>query len=354
MPELATQSDVPLAPLTTLQLGGAAEHFLRVARRPQLIAALRWAKKRRIPVTLLGGGSNVIVPDAGLSGLTLQVAIRGVQRVRAGQFLRVTASAGEPWDELVASCVHQGLAGLECLSGIPGLVGATPIQNVGAYGQEVADTICAVEVLDRKSLEVKRLRPHQCRFTYRGSRFKDDPARFVVLSVEYELQAGGAPALRYAELQRALAHEAAPSLSLVRETVLKLRAAKSMLLDASDENHRSAGSFFTNPIVTRRKASAVAARAVARGLIATATEMPRFPQDDGHVKLAAGWLIERSGTRKGERHGPVGISTRHALCLVHNGGGSTRELLSLATLVASRVKDVFGVELAREPVLLGQ
>ncbi|MBI3217878.1 MAG: FAD-binding protein, partial [Bacteroidetes bacterium] len=203
MPEPVIQSNVPLAPMTTLRLGGVAEHFVRVTRRQQLVDALRWAKKQGMRVSVLGGGSNVIVSDAGIAGLTLQVAIRGVQRVQEGNQVRVTARAGEAWDPLVASCVQKKLAGVECLSGIPGLVGATPIQNVGAYGQEVSDTISGVEVLDRKSLEVKWLRPRQCRFAYRASRFKAAPERFLVLSVEYMLRAGGAPTLRYAELQKA-------------------------------------------------------------------------------------------------------------------------------------------------------
>ncbi len=349
----AVRTRVSLAPLTSLQLGGAAEHFVRVEDRPALLDALRWARDRTLPVTLLGGGSNVVVSDEGVPGLTIAIATRGVSRSREAGRVNVRAQAGEPWDALVAACVSDQLAGVECLSGIPGLVGATPIQNVGAYGQEVSDTIVRVELLDRETLSVTTRNASECAFAYRHSAFKEAPARYIVLAVELSLVERGAPALRYAELSQALAAERAPSVQQVRETVLSLRAKKSMLLDANDENGRSAGSFFTNPIVSAGQAAEVVARALAAGMVRDAAEVPRYPLPDGRVKLAAGFLIERSGTRKGEQHGPVGISTKHALALVHRGGGSARELIALAKLVQQRVQDVFGVALVPEPVMVG-
>jgi len=353
MSELLIQTQVPLAALTTLELGGAAEHFVRVQERAHLLEALRWAKLRGMPVTLLGGGSNVLVSDAGVAGLVIQMASCGVQHVHESTHVRVTARAGEPWDAFVASCVQRNLAGIECLSGIPGLVGATPIQNVGAYGQEVADTISSVEVLNRKTLKARWLRPKDCGFGYRASMFKEQPERYVVLSVEYELLENGAPGLRYEELGKALEATATPSLAAVRDAVLALRAKKSMVLDPLDENRRSAGSFFTNPIVSPAQADSVVARALAHSMVTDAAQVPRYAQSDGRVKLAAGWLIERAGTRRGERHGHFGVSSRHALSLVHHGGGTTRELLELAARIVERVQGAFDVTLTREPVLLG-
>jgi UDP-N-acetylmuramate dehydrogenase len=347
---------VPLAPRTTLGLGGAARYFARVESEAALIAALRWAQERSLPVAVLGGGSNLVVSDAGFEGLVIAIALRGVHSTVRGSSVQIDAAAGEPWDELCAHCVERDLAGIECLSGIPGLVGATPIQNVGAYGQEVAQVIAAVRVLDRASLQVHTLGPEQCGFGYRDSGFKRNPERAVVLSASFALRLGGEPSVAYAELARALATRAggsAPSLQHVRETVLGLRRAKSMLLDSSDENGHSAGSFFLNPVVDAGQAERVAGTAVAAGLIASSGELPRYPAAEGKVKLSAAWLIERAGFRKGERRGAVGISTRHALALVHHGEGSSAELLAFAREIQTRVQQRFAVALELEPVLLG-
>jgi len=330
---------VPLAPRTTLALGGPARFYVEAEDDAALIEALRWARAEGVEARVLGGGSNLIVADAGFDGLVIEVAQRGLQ-IDGG---RVTAAAGEDWDAFVARCVAEDLAGVECLSGIPGRVGATPIQNVGAYGQEVSQTIERVRVLDRESLAQRELTPDDCAFAYRDSMFKRDPGRFVVLEVTFALAPGGAPLLAYAELQKALAADAAPSLARVRETVIALRRRKSMVLDPADPNGRSAGSFFTNPIV----APEVAARIVE----ASDAPVPRWPTDDGRVKLAAGWLIERAGMCKGTRRGAVGISTAHALALVHHGGGTTAELLALADEVRAAVEAKYGVRLIREPTL---
>ncbi|MCB9595540.1 MAG: UDP-N-acetylmuramate dehydrogenase [Sandaracinaceae bacterium] len=333
------QEHVPLAPRTSLELGGPARFFVEATDDTMVAEALAWAARRGVPARVLGGGSNLVVADAGFDGLVIEMAQRDLQI----DGNRVRAAAGEPWDVLVARCVDAGLAGLECLSGIPGRVGATPIQNVGAYGQEVAETIRAVRALDRATGHEQLLTPAQCAFGYRDSMFKRDPDRFVVLEVTFELVAGGAPALRYAELARAFEGDASPSLSEVREKVIALRRTKSMVIDASDPNRRSAGSFFTNPIVAPEVADAVVA--------ASEAPVPRWPTEDGRVKLAAGWLIEQAGMSKGTRRGAVGISSAHALGLVHHGGGTTAQLLALADEVRDAVRARFGVTLEREPVL---
>ncbi len=339
---------VPLAPLTTLEVGGPARHFVEAQDEAAVVESLRWAAARGLPVAILGGGSNVLVADAGFDGLVIRVAPRGRRFETTGTgVVTLTAAAGEPWDDLVADAVGRGLAGIECLSGIPGLAGATPIQNVGAYGQEVAETIQTVRVLDRATLQVRELGAGECAFGYRDSRFKRQPDAFVVLAVAFALRADAAPTLRYAELAAALAGTARPSLAETRAAVLGLRAKKSMVIRAGDPNRRSAGSFFTNPIVGAATADEVARRA-------GAPQMPRFPAGAGRVKLSAGWLIERAGFTKGTRRGAAGISTAHALALVNLGGARADELIALAVEIVGAVRARLGVTLAPEPVLVGQ
>lgn len=320
-----------------------------------MIEALRWAESEGLRVLVLGGGSNLVIGDAGWDGLVLCIGLRGFQVDRSAGRLRVQVGAGEPWDEVVGRTVQEGWAGLECLSGIPGLAGATPIQNVGAYGQEVAEVIVGVHVWDRMTRSRRVLTAAECGFGYRDSTFKREPERVVVLAVDLELRPGGAPTLRYAELARAFgeASTAAPSLTEVRERVLALRRSKSMVLDPSDPNGRSAGSFFTNPVVEAAAAQVLVEQALREGLVEHAAAVPRYPAEGGRVKLAAAWLIEAAGFHKGERRGAVGISSRHALALVHHGGGTTRELLELAAEIEARVQARFGIVLRREPVLVG-
>ncbi|MET0344151.1 MAG: UDP-N-acetylmuramate dehydrogenase [Polyangiales bacterium] len=338
-----------LGPRTTLGLGGAAACFVEAQTRDVVHDALAYAREHALPVHVLGGGSNLIVPDAGVSGLVLHVATRGVEVNAHHDHAMLTVEAGESWDALVARSVEAGLLGVECLTGIPGLVGATPIQNVGAYGQEVSEVIDAVEVLDRQTYLTAWLSARECGFGYRDSRFKREPERFVVLAVRFRLATSGRPTLRYPELQRAVAaRSATPSLHEVVETVRALRASKGMLIDASFEP--SAGSFFTNPVVSVREADDVLARARARGTIVETRELPRFDAGSGRVKLSAGWLIERAGIVKGLRRGPVGVSSLHALALVHHGGGTTEALMALADEVRQCVAAAFGVMLEIEPV----
>jgi UDP-N-acetylmuramate dehydrogenase len=350
------QDHVPLAPRCTLELGGPARHYLRPGSEEEVRAGLRFAIDRRLAVGVLGGGSNLVIADRGFPGLVIDTGgLRGRRLVEAGgDEVHLCAAAGEPWDELVAFSVEQGLAGLECLSGIPGSCGATPIQNVGAYGQEVADVLRSVRVMDTVSLEVSELSAAACGFGYRESRFKREPGRHVVLAVTFALRRGGAPTLRYQELVSALAKAGGtPDLAAVRRAVLGLRRGKSMVIDPLDENRRSVGSFFMNPVLGEAEAEAVARRAVALGVVGEGAEVPRYPAGPGQVKLAAGWLIERAGLRRGARRGAFGISPKHALALVHYGGGRTEELVAFAGEVRGRVRERFGVVLRPEPVAWG-
>jgi UDP-N-acetylmuramate dehydrogenase len=365
--ETALQIDraVSLAPYTTLELGGAAEYFALISARAQLLEALEWARAQGQPITILGGGSNVVVSDRGVPGLVLKLATRGISvtRLEADAQL-VEAQAGENWDGVVQLCVDAELAGVECLSGIPGSVGAGPIQNIGAYGQELAQVVQAVEVLDIAQGTTHWVERSDCQFDYRMSRWKRQPGREIVLAVRLALRASTGGHVHgharsetlYPELAKALPADSKLSLNDIRLAVLGLRRGKSMLLDAGsihDENRRSVGSFFLNPVVSPETARAVLDTALRSQLIRTEHELPRYPQASGEIKLSAAWLIERSGTAKGERHGQVGVSTKHTLALVHHGGASTRDLLALANLLQTRVQNCFEIALTPEPVLLG-
>lgn len=340
---------VPLAPFCTMGVGGPARYFLEARDAATVQGALAWARRRGVALRVLGGGSNLLVGDDGVDALVVRIGLRGVTSRRRGADVVVTAAAGEPWDELVGRAVERGWAGLECLSGIPGSVGATPIQNVGAYGQEVSETLVHVRALDTRDGTVRTLSNRECGFTYRDSMFKSgEPGRWVVLAVQYRLRPGGAPAVRYAELQRHLGGRGLtrPSLADVRASVLAIRRSKSMVIEAGDENQRSCGSFFTNPLVP----PAVAAKVQA---LAGDAAMPQWPQPDGSVKLAAGWLIERAGLSRGLRDGPVGLSTRHALAIVAHEGAQARDVARLARHVQTVVAERFGVRLTPEPVFWG-
>jgi UDP-N-acetylmuramate dehydrogenase len=340
----------PLAPYCTLRVGGPARFLVEAPDEAAVLAAVHWADARGLPVRVLGGGSNLVIADEGVDGLVVKIALRGVTSRESAGSVEVTAAAGEPWDDFVHHTVEQGWAGLECLSGIPGLVGATPIQNVGAYGQEVSDTLTAVRALDRESRRVVTLAPGQCGFGYRDSLFKSGaPGRYVVLAATYRLAPGGAPALRYADIAREVQARgvAQPSLGDVRETVLRVRRSKSMVLDAADPNARSCGSFFLNPIVDGAALAAIDARAA--GLT-----MPRWPQADGRVKLSAAWLIEHAGFTRGQADGPVGLSTRHSLAIVCHDGARARDVAAFARRVRAGVEARFGVRLHPEPVFWGR
>jgi UDP-N-acetylmuramate dehydrogenase len=340
---------VALAPFCTLGVGGPAHFFAEARDESGVVEALAWARRRGVAFHVLGGGSNLVVADEGVDALVVRVAARGIQVHEEGGAVEVTAAAGEVWDDLVGRAVAQGWGGLECLSGIPGLVGATPIQNVGAYGQDVSETVTRVRALDTTTGRIVTLTAADCGFTYRDSIFKSgEPDRYVVLAVAYRLRPGAAPTVRYAEVATHLERGgvAAPGLGQVREAVIAIRRSKSMVIEAGDPNRRSCGSFFTNPVVPADQAEKVAA-------LAGDPAMPRWPQPDGSVKLAAGWLIERAGFRRGQREGPVGLSTRHALAVVAHDGARARDVLDFARRVQATVEERFGVRLIREPVLWG-
>ena len=331
-----------LADLTTLRLGGPPARYVEAADEAAIIAAVRAADE---PLLVLAGGSNVVVADAGFPGTVVHIKSRGVR----ADDNTLEVAAGEPWDPLVARCVDGGLAGFECLSGIPGSVGATPIQNVGAYGQEVAETIVSVRAYDRELDTVLTVGAGECGFSYRSSAFKRTPGRWVVLSVTFELERRpDSQPIRYAELARALGvaeGERAP-LADVRAAVLALRRRKGMVIDPGDPDSVSAGSFFTNPVLDAAAFAELEQRAGER--------LPRFPQPDGRVKTSAAWLIERAGFARG--HGDpatVAISCKHTLALTNRGAGTTAQLLALAREIAAGVRDRFGVELVPEPVLVG-
>lgn len=348
MATLEIQCDVPLAPLTTLELGGPAKYFLRVQDEAGLVDAFRWAADEDVPAAILGGGSNVIVPDEGYPGLVIQMALADLDFVEGGT---VHAAAGVPWERVVNGSVSRGWAGLECLSGIPGSTGATPIQNVGAYGQEVAEVIAGVRVLCRDTLDYQDICPEDCGFGYRDSAFKRKPGLQIVTRVHFQLRPKGPAAIRYAELERRLG--SAASLEQVRRSVLELRRSKSMLLDPDDPNRRSAGSFFLNPVVAAAEAERVLDLALRENLVASPAEVPRYPAPGGRVKLSAAWLIENAGFPRGFRRGAIGVSSKHALALVHHGGGTAAELLSFADEICARVSERLGIALEREPRILG-
>lgn len=348
--EHSLRRDVPLRSLTTLDLGGPARFLIEAAAEATVIQAVLWAAEQGLSLVVLGGGSNVVVSDAGFDGLVVRMAMRGTTFHADGT---VYAAAGEPWDDFVEATVARGWAGLECLSGIPGSVGATPIQNVGAYGQEVAETIREVRVLERATRAIVTLSAADCAFGYRDSVFRRTPEAYVVLGVTFALRPGGAPSVRYRELAEALAADHRPSLATVSATVRALRRKKSMVIDPADPNRRSVGSFFTNPVLDSAAFAALGERAVAAGVVADVAEIPRFATPDAKVKVPAAWLIERAGFTKGLRRGAVGISSAHALALVHHGGGTTAALRALADEICAGVQARFGVTLSAEPISLG-
>lgn len=343
-PPRGLRENVPLSGVTTLGTGGLARYWFDVEDEPSLVAALRWAADTGLPVQILGGGSNVVCADEGFPGCVLRIGLSGVELREHGGRCEVTAGAGEVWDPFVAWTVERELAGLECLSGIPGRVGATPIQNVGAYGQDVSQTLSRVRCLDRETLEFVEFAREACQLSYRDSRFKrQDEGRYVVTRVSFELTPRGKPQLDYGDLKSRVKSE--PTLSEVRSAVLAARREKSMLADPSDVDGRSCGSFFLNPILSRDAFERVCSRSDA--------EVPHYLEADGRVKVPAAFLIEASGVRKGQRLGRAGVSSKHALCLVAHPGASSHEVRELAVLVKRSVAERFGITLDPEPRFIG-
>jgi UDP-N-acetylmuramate dehydrogenase len=344
------RENVPLAPLTTLGIGGPARYFVAVRSEAELREAMLWAETKRMPAFVLGGGSNLVVSDSGWPGLLIKMEISGIRRARDGAKDLFSVGAGVDWNEFVAAAIASDCAGVECLNGIPGTVGATPVQNVGAYGQDVSETIVKVRALMRGTLDPVEFTNEDCGFTYRTSRFNTyDKDAYVITRVDFALTPGGAPKVEYGDVKKYFANsQEAPTLKGVSEAVWKIRRAKAMVITDDEPDSRSAGSFFKNPIVTRERFEILSAKAREKG-----TEIPSFAADAGHVKIPAAWLIENSGLHKGFTLGRVAISSKHTLALVNRGGATTSELLALKELVQQKVLDVFGIELRPEPVFLG-
>jgi UDP-N-acetylmuramate dehydrogenase len=345
--------NIPLAQLTTFKIGGPAKYFVEAKNVGEVQEAATFARSRDLPLFVLGGGSNLLVADAGWAGLVLKVALQGIDQ-RSGHDddgkTLFDAGAGESWDKFVSRAVIARCAGVECLSGIPGSVGGTPVQNVGAYGQEVSETIASVQVLDLKDRQVRELCPEACGFSYRASIFNTtERGRFIVLRVTYALTPGGSPRITYADLKHHFeGRETAPNLAETREAVRHIRALKGMLIVPGDPDCQSAGSFFKNPVLSQEQHEDLKQRAATRGFT-----LPNYPALETRKKVSAAWLVERSGFAKGFGFGRVGISSKHALAIVNRGGATAADVLALKEQIQHRVEEIWGVHLEPEPVMVG-
>jgi len=342
---MVIRENVPLAPLTTLGVGGPARHFAEAHSEAEVIEAVEYARSGGLPLFVLGGGSNIVVADAGFPGLVLKIAITDLAQSRATNGrVSFTAGAGYDWDTLVERAVAANCAGLECLSGIPGTVGATPVQNVGAYGQEVSQTIEQVRALDLQSMQIRALRNAECGFGYRSSIFNTrERGRYIILSVTFALRPGGRPSLLYPDLQKWFA-AVEPTLAEVRAAVRDIRHRKAMLIVPGEEDARSVGSFFKNPVLPQALVDELSARALS---------LPTYPATDGFRKLSAAWLVEHAGFAKGCARGNAGISHKHALAIVNRGSATAAEILALRDEIQARVEEEFGIKLEPEPVFVG-
>jgi UDP-N-acetylmuramate dehydrogenase len=335
------KNNVPLAELTTLKIGGKARFFVCAKNERDVFSAYKYAKSSNLDVFILGGGSNILISDNGFNGLVLQISLQGIERNENV----VTAKAGEDWDKFVAFCVERNLAGIECLSGIPGFVGGTPVQNVGAYGQEVGESIESVRCLDRETCEIIELENADCGFAYRTSIFNTiAKERYIVLSVTYNLKPNGEPKIAYADLRNYFG-EKTPTLPETRNAIIEIRAAKSMVINETDVNSRSAGSFFKNPIVSNEHFAEICKN--------FGDTIPSYKSGDENVKIPAAWLIENAGFHKGYRLGKVGLSSKHTLALVNYDNGNAADIIKLKDEIQAKVKEFFLLELIPEPVFVG-
>jgi UDP-N-acetylmuramate dehydrogenase len=333
---------VALAPYTTFKIGGPAHWFAEAATESEILEAVDFARTRDLSLFALGGGSNLLVSDAGFAGLVLKIGLRGVEQ-RGDVF---EAAAGEDWDAFVTRVVDLGYAGIECLAGIPGSVGGTPIQNVGAYGQEVSETLARVRVLNLRTQEFEEFSNSDCEFAYRRSVFNTTQrGKYIVTGVTYKLLKDATPRLAYADLKRYFQDSARPSLCEVSNAVREIRRGKGMYLVAGDPDCRSAGSFFKNPVISSQHCERIAAQA--------GSEVPRYAAADGAVKIPAAWLVERAGFHKGYALGAAGISSRHTLALVNRGGAKAADIFALRDKIVAEVQSRFEIRLEPEPVLLG-
>lgn len=356
---LEIQENIALAPLTTFQVGGPARYFIEAHAEHEVMEAVAFAMARHLPLFVLGGGSNLVIADKGWPGLVLKVSLRGVEFEGDREKMLFCAGAGENWDDLVALAVSKSCAGIECLSGIPGMVGGTPVQNVGAYGQEVSETITRVRVLEIASGNTLEMSNADCGFAYRTSKFNGSMRdRYIVLEVDYLLHRNGGPKIEYADVKKFFAEQPGvdkttqgkPTLQQVRDAVRSIRQSKAMLIVPGDEDCRSAGSFFKNPLVS--EAETIRIEALAHKLVPGKT-LPRYAAASGQVKLAAAWLVEQSGFHKGYSRGPVGISRKHSLAIVNRGGAKAADIIALKNEIEQKVLDVWGVRLQPEPVFVG-
>ena len=379
---MTIQENIALAPLTTLQVGGAARYFAELKREDDVSEALQFAKTRNLPLFVLGGGSNLVIADSGWPGLVLKISIGGIAtpqpKEAGGNAVLFSVGAGVNWDDFVAHAVSQNCAGIECLSGIPGSVGATPVQNVGAYGQEVADTIESVRTFDlqapdshdkRTDVVPKVLPKPACGFRYRSSIFNSsERGRYIILRVNYRLKRGGAPNLKYADLQKHFAQrlqatapageKMMPSLAETRDAVRAIRRSKGMMIipedrDSPDHDFRSAGSFFKNPVLSDEQLKDLAARAAAQGLEIPTYPAPRSQNQNAHHKVSAAWLVEHSGFSKGYAMGAAGISHKHALAIINRGNAKASEIVALKDEIQRGVQKAWGILLEPEPIFVG-
>jgi len=343
---LELKENISLAPLTTFRIGGPARWFVEAASEEEVAEAVRWAAERSLPLFVLGGGSNLLVADKGFDGLILKMGLKGL--AQHGEQFR--AAAGEEWDGFVTVAVERGYQGVECLAGIPGTVGGTPVQNVGAYGQEVSSIVERVRCFDTVERVFHEFSNHQCTFGYRSSRFNStERGRFIVTRVDYRLKRGGSPLITYADLKLHFRNRRDdPSLSETAATVRRIRLSKGMMMSESDTDCRSAGSFFKNPEVSEETALRVRKRAVGGGL-----SLRTYPAGAGRVKLPAAWLIEHAGFARGYARGPAAISTRHTLALVNRSGATATDIEALAEEIRAGVEARFGIRLEMEPVRVG-
>jgi UDP-N-acetylmuramate dehydrogenase len=345
--------NIPLAPLTTFKIGGPAKYFVDAGRIAEVQEAVSFARSRDFPLLVLGGGSNLLVADAGWPGLVLRIAIAGIEQASSRDQdgkIHFAVGAGESWDKFVSHAVMARCAGVECLSGIPGSVGGTPVQNVGAYGQEVSETISSVQVLDLKDGQVRELCNEACEFRYRASIFNTtERGRFIVLRVTYALVPDGQPRIAYADLKSQFAdQETSPNLAETREAVRHIRAIKGMLIVPGDPDCQSAGSFFKNPVLSEDQHNDLKMRAAARGLT-----VPSYPALETHKKVSAAWLVEHSGFAKGYNSDHAGISSKHALAIVNRGGATAADVITLKEQIQNRVQEIWGIWLDPEPVMVG-
>ena len=344
------RENVPLAPFTTLEVGGPARFFVEALSTTEVLEAVAYAKSHDAPLFVLGGGSNLVISDAGWPGLVLKVAIPGINHRHGRGTAYFDVGAGENWDDFVAIVVQHHCAGIECLSGIPGSVGGTPVQNVGAYGQEVSEVIHSLVALDLTTGREEEFEKGDCGFGYRTSVFNSNArGRYVILRVTFALVHDGEPRIAYGDLKKYFAGLGRkPSVSDVREAVLEIRASKAMLIRPGDEDSKSAGSFFKNPVLSAADFEALRQRASSRGL-----EIPSYPALEARKKVSAAWLVEQSGFPKGYTQGHVGISRKHALAIVNRGGATATEVLAFARMIQEQVRELWGIVLEMEPVVVG-